>query len=251
MTSLAALQNSFLSAVFDSNVSEHLDFIQPIAKVDAAAQFKIYKNNVFSQLTKTLKNIYPACYQLVGIDFFNAMAVYYIRENPSVFVDLNEYGETFAEFISAFEAAKPLPYLADVAKLEWAWHLIYSAANSPVFLFEKFVERLQQAPEDIIFLLPPSSTLLLSTFPVFDIWETNRKNSNKEIVLHPNHVYYYFVWRKDFEPRIDCLTRVEFELLHCIQKRFSLANICALHPSLSLENSLPDLLAKGWIANYL
>jgi hypothetical protein len=248
MTSLAALQKCFLNAIFDANVSEHLDFIQPNVNVSAVEQFHIYKNNVFSQLTKALKNIYPVCFKLVGEDFFNAMAVTYIRENPSVFVDLNEYGENFPPFIAAFAAAQLLPYLADTAKLEWALHRIYGAPDSADFPFEKFAAVATENPDKIIFHLTPLSSLIASSFPIQTILEANYNNAEAEtIVLGPPQDYFYFIFRHHFDQQITLLSAEEWWFLSAIQKQTPLNDLCNIA---NAESLVTKSIQNHWLTSF-
>ncbi len=63
--------------------------------------------------------IYPVCCQLVGEIFFNATALSFINQCPCLSPDLGDYGKQFPDFIANFEPVKHLPYLSDVAHLEW------------------------------------------------------------------------------------------------------------------------------------
>ena len=52
--------------------------------------------------------------------FFGEAARQYIVGHPSLSGDLNDYGGEFAQFLAAYPHAADLPYLPDVARLEWA-----------------------------------------------------------------------------------------------------------------------------------
>jgi hypothetical protein len=238
---LANRQAQFLEAIFDSGNA--LEF-NPEA-------FSIYQNNIFSGLTKALKSNYPVIHKLVGEKFFNAMARQYIQAWPSTSPDLNQYGENFAEFISAFKPAESLPYLSDTAKLEWAWHRIYHATHTPDFPFKKFAATVTDT-ENILFLLPPSSTLLSSTFPIHEIWEANFKNDSaeNEIFLLPEKTFHYLLWRKHFEMRIEILTPPEWQILSLIQQRYTLSQLAETVPAL-LEKFIPQLIQNGWVCDFI
>jgi hypothetical protein len=248
MTSLTDLQNRFLGAVFDTNVSDTLDFIHPNAKVSAAEQFRIYQHNIFSQLTKALKNIYPVCLQLVGEDFFDALAQTYIHENPSVFVDLNDYGKNFPECIFHFEAAQSLPYLADTASLEWAWHSVYNAADASDFSFEKFADAAELKPDKIIFQLSPGSTLLKSHFPIHEIWEANYKNAEADtIVLNEAQNFFYFIFRCGYERQIVELSEQEWQFLSAIQKNMTFEDLCELPQAKTI---IIKIIQHNWLSGF-
>jgi Putative DNA-binding domain len=93
-------------------------------------RFGIYRNNVASALTNALRVRYPVVEQLVGREFFAAMARSFIANTKPNSAMLICYGAEFPAFISSFEPAEPVPYLADVAKLESAWWIAYHAADT-------------------------------------------------------------------------------------------------------------------------
>ncbi len=93
-------------------------------------RFGIYRNNVASALTNSLRVSYPVVEQLVGPEFFGAMARDFIKGHKPNSAMLISYGAEFPEFISNFEHAASLPYLAYVAQLESAWWVAYHAADS-------------------------------------------------------------------------------------------------------------------------
>lgn len=71
-------------------------------------------------LTTALRLSYPAVHRLVGADFFEGAARIFIAQHPPRCACLDDYGAEFPGFLSGFPPASSLPYLADVARLEWA-----------------------------------------------------------------------------------------------------------------------------------
>jgi len=93
---------------------------------DPARRFAVYRNNVMVSLIDALADSYPVTRELVGEDFFAAMARLFVQARPPRSPVLAHYGEGFADFIEAFPPAAGLPYLADLARLEMlrvqSWH---------------------------------------------------------------------------------------------------------------------------------
>jgi hypothetical protein len=110
--------------------------------------------------------IHPVCERLVGAEPFRALARRCARERPSRSPDLNDYGE-LADFVAGFAPARALPYLADVARLEWALHRARHAALAPPLARARLT-----ADSHIAFA--PGTSLLASPWPVDRIWETNQ-----------------------------------------------------------------------------
>jgi hypothetical protein len=52
------------------------------------------------------------------VEFFRAMARFYVRETPPRSPLLFEYGHGFPEFIERYQYASRMPWLADVARIE-------------------------------------------------------------------------------------------------------------------------------------
>ena len=98
----------------------------------AAERCRIYRNTCRSVLTETLRMTYPAVDRLVGRDFFDMAAGQFIHVHPARSGYLNEYGGEFGDFLAVLDAASGLPYLADVARFEWALSVAANAVDAPV-----------------------------------------------------------------------------------------------------------------------
>lgn len=86
---------------------------------DATSRFNVYRNNVVVSLIEALSTTFEVTEQLVGRRFFRAMAREYIPEHLPDSPVLALYGETFPRFIERFPPAAQLPWLGDLAWLEW------------------------------------------------------------------------------------------------------------------------------------
>ncbi len=136
-------------------------------------RFGVYRNNVSGALIEALGVRYPAVKRLVGDDFFRAMtgeyALSHLPKNPV----LIHYGADYPDFIAGFEPARPVPYLADVARLESAhWQAYHAADRCPID-----PDRLAAVPPErlpgLTFTFHPAVFIVASAFPVVSIWETN------------------------------------------------------------------------------
>ena len=173
MPRLRELQTSFANCLFDANAESVLGLIESEG-CSASQRMQIYRNNLFISLTDALQAIYPSVHSLVGEGFFKYLADSYIRTHPSQSGNLHEFGQELAVFIGGFKPAATVPYLADVAKLEWAQHFVFHAAeHSPLDL-----RRLSEVPDekrtDLRFCFHPASKLISSRYPVLTIWEACR-----------------------------------------------------------------------------
>ncbi len=95
----------------------------------ATKRYAVYRNNVTVSLIDALAASFPATQRITGKDFFRAMARFHVRATPPDSPLLFEYGRDFPDFIERYEYAQPMPWLADVARIERAWLDAYHAAR--------------------------------------------------------------------------------------------------------------------------
>ncbi|MGH8320535.1 MAG: HvfC/BufC family peptide modification chaperone, partial [Gammaproteobacteria bacterium] len=136
--------------------------------LDSEARLQIYRNIIFNNLTAALRTAYPAVLKLVGEDFFSGVAARFIRDYPSSSGNLQDFGAAFPECLAAIPEVAALPYLADVARLEWARQQAYLAADAePLDPYA-----LGTVPDDrqgaLRLTLHPSVRLLESPYPILD-----------------------------------------------------------------------------------
>ena len=96
---------------------------------DPGKRFAVHRNNIAVSLVDAMADTFPVCQALVGEDFFRPMAQIFVRTQPPTSPVLAWYGHAFPDFVSHFPPAASVPYLADVARLEWMWVHAYHAAD--------------------------------------------------------------------------------------------------------------------------
>jgi hypothetical protein len=94
-----------------------------------ASRFDVHKRHFLRSLTAALEKTFPAVVNLVDARFFGFAADAFIRAHPPAKPCLFEYGAELPSFLERFPACAQLPYLSDVARLEWAMHEVFHAAE--------------------------------------------------------------------------------------------------------------------------
>ena len=140
----------------------------------AIAALSIYRNNVRAALSRALGETFPVVAALVGDEFFKATAGAYFASQPPRSPMIVDYGRRFPEFLSSFTPAASLPYLADVARLEWAWLMAYRAADAASLDSDAIMGAGGDDPSALHFELHPSVAIVSSPFPVLSIWRRNQ-----------------------------------------------------------------------------
>jgi hypothetical protein len=140
------------------------------AGLPAEARLNVYRNTLVGTLTTALRLSFPAIHRLVGTEFFESAARLFIEAQPPRSAYLNDYGETFPQFLADFPPAASVPYLPEVARLEWAVnHALHAIDVAPLDLSRLSALALPER-QAITFVPHPSISLLAAQYPVDAIW---------------------------------------------------------------------------------
>jgi len=173
MDALAKLQADFLDAVVDAANAGRSPAVRA-GRLDPAERLAIYRRNLHSNWRAALADTHPVVERLVGPAFFGEAARRYALAHPSASGDLNNFGKGFAAFLGEYEHARGLPYLADVARLEWAWHECFHSADAPALDLAALAAVPPERHAEIRFTLHPAVRLVESAHPILSIWAANQ-----------------------------------------------------------------------------
>lgn len=134
----------------------------------------VYRNTVSAALIAALRVRFPVTEQLVGAEFFAAMALAYADGHRPASPVLIAYGGGLPDFIRDFESARDVVYLSDLAQLENLWWRAYHAADAVVLQAEMLSKLDPDALGNLRFTLHPAVGLLRSEFAAGSIWQAHR-----------------------------------------------------------------------------
>ena len=216
---------------------------------------RIYGNNVSGARVKSLVAAYPACFRILGEVCFNNMAQRFIEHTPSQQPDLNRYGALFSDFLDDWTAKQAqftdYRYLGDLARLEWLCHTAYYAEDDPSFDFTALSKADHNAQEAFNFRLGHSVGLLQSAYPVMEIRAANLSAGDATEVQAGELPEYLVVSRPAFQPGVERVDAVTFQILaDCLEGK-TLAHIVETggHPANEIAAILPGLIQRGWITS--
>ncbi|MGN7755272.1 HvfC/BufC family peptide modification chaperone [Sinorhizobium sp. 22678] len=139
----------------------------------ADRRFNVYRNNVTVSLIEALAATFPATRRITGEAFFRAMARFHIRETPPKSPLLFEYGRNFPDFIERYAYARPMPWLADIARIERAWLDAYHAADAAVLLPHVLAAAQPADLADLVFEAHPATGVVRSAYPAVTVFSAN------------------------------------------------------------------------------
>jgi hypothetical protein len=217
---------------------------------DPASRFAVYRNNVQSSLIDALADSYPVVVQLVGDEFFRAMARLYVQSCPPQSPLLNDYGKDFAEFIDSFEPAASVPYLADVARLERLRVQAYHAADAQPLGHEQIAAVLSdpQALSELTLGLHPSLNLLTSAFAVVAIWAAHQQDATLA-GIDLGHGQNALVLRNELEVEVFAIDHGASTFIQSLRLGQPLSQALERAPAFDLSQTLALLISHNAITH--
>ena len=198
---LADRQRRFLDALY----AEH----------EPQGALAIHRRNLLANLHGALAQAYPVVERLVGGAFFREAAERYTRLHPSRSGDLHRYGDAFADFLATYPHARELPYIADVARLEWLCAESFHAADSGRFDFAALGALPERERVCVRLALQPAFRRMRSAYPIVAIWEANqsgRDGTPARATGADNAV----VYREGFEVRVESVDDISWRFLSAV-----------------------------------
>lgn len=208
----------------------------------------VYRNNVHLSLADVLAGNFPVVKQLVGAEFFSAMARVFLQTHLPRQAGLISFGETFPDFVDGFEPAQPLPYLSDVARFEWAWIGAAKSKDAPVLDPTRLGDVTADQIGELRFTLHPSCRLVSSRFPIVSLWQRSIAGESLAGLAFEDNGEAVVLFRPQLDVLQRPLTPGGLEFLKALAGGCALdvaAERAATHDDFDIEQSLQTELAAA------
>lgn len=129
-----------------------------------------YRRNVIGNWVGALRSTYPVVATALGEAAFRRLAADYALNHASPSGDLNEYGADFPDHLAALAEVDELPWLTDLARLEWALQAAYYAADADPFDFAALAGVPPELHAGLRFRLAPALCSVVSDWPLAALW---------------------------------------------------------------------------------
>lgn len=158
MPSLAILQNEMRQNMLDRGFSSLLEGEIVSDDISAADRFQIYQNNFRGSLVEALLGVFPIVSAFVGEVFTRTAIKHFVEMSPPNEACLSSYGSAFSDFLKDYEHASDVPYIADLARVEWA---VFDAQHQ-----KEVTPTVKENQRQ----LNPNVQLLSSDYPLLNLW---------------------------------------------------------------------------------
>ncbi len=164
------LKNTLLQPEYKlSNTEDSFEALFESNHISIRERLKVYHSNVVGSLVDAIQENFPLLENLVGDVFLREMARHFVFNNPPKSASLFAYGEDFPSFINTYEQAKTLPYLSDIAALEWALHGAYYAKDDHTLKPDTLAQLTHEELPLVQINLRASAALVTSRYPLIEL----------------------------------------------------------------------------------
>lgn len=221
-------------------------------RLGAKERLDIYANMYFYRLLDVLKEDYPALLAAVGEVAFHNLVTDYLLVHPSTHPSLRFLGRHLPGFLRHHPLARARPWLADLARLEWAMVEAFDGPDAEPLA----AERLQALPAPRwasarLRFVPTLEVLRLSS-PVHEAWSRLRSGGAAgDVGEGPTTLR---VWRKGFSVFHRAVEPPEEAALGAVLAGEDLGGVCEAVAVLEPPERTPLAVAailKGWFADGL
>ncbi len=226
-----------------------------------ARGLRAYRGNARATAARALAVAFPTVAALLGDETFNAVAAGHWQSHPPSCGDLAQFGADFASALGADAQLADLPYLADVARLDWAVHRCAGAADPPTEVAG--LALLAEAdPAGLRLRFCPGLGLLRSAWPLVSIWlahplpdhcaSTTDRAALMAVArqaLARQQAETALVWRSGWRPQVQALDEAAADFTDALIVGAALAGaLDRAGNAFDFEAWLISALRQGWIA---
>lgn len=239
------MNSAFSGALLDAGQPAPKGVINPDGS-PATKRFSVYRNNVAVGLSDALELSFPVIRQLVGADFFRAMAGVFVRQHPPQCPLMMFYGVAMPDFLARFPPVAHLLYMPDMARLELAIRQSYHAADAlPIE-----AGKLRQLAPDVLMQcrlqIAPAVQIVPSDWPIHAIWLANTDPTAPKPTAGPQAI---LITRPGFDPALHPLSPAAAQVVQMLLTGHNFAAALTLVPAdFDLAGLLGLLLTQGAIS---
>ena len=173
-------------AAFAAHLAGHdrVDLANAIAgdRGTVLGRLQLHRHHVASSIGAALAATFPTVAAVVGQEFFGLLARDFTAVTALADPVLSRYGEHFHRFVAAKQDMHGLPYLADVARLDWALNVAFHAPLESRLCAAELATWPERSLSELPLRLPAGSSLIESTWPLDLIWQASQPGTSVDQV---------------------------------------------------------------------
>ena len=208
-------------------------------------RLSIYAVGYLARTRESLAEVYEAVCFVLGEQAFTQLAHAYAARHPSHDYNLSFAGRALPEFLAGDPVSRRLPFLSDLARLEWFVCQAFHAFEQPPLDPARLAGLPPEAWDRLRLSFQPSVGLVASAWPIRDIWTVRRQPREMVNLEIADRSQRTLVFRHGLDVRCELLEEPEFRLLAELLAGRSLGDAC-----LALSPVEPSAVTR-WFARWM
>lgn len=147
-----------------------LQCIAPGERLAPAGRLDIYAQMYWARLHDVVRDDFPRVAGLLGPEEFSRVVRAYLAEYPSTYPSVRHVGHAFAAFLARSPESAAVPFLADLARLEWARLAVFDAPDAATLRVDDLHAVAAEAWPALTFQLVPALQFVVAAWPVHTLW---------------------------------------------------------------------------------
>ncbi|MEO6986096.1 MAG: DNA-binding domain-containing protein [Paralcaligenes sp.] len=241
--SLLEIQQHFLDALYENSSPNFCNEAILNSAIEPAARLRIYRNSSTQIHMGTLQTAYPAVRALVGAEFFEHAANLYRTAHPSTSGNLQTFGANFPDFLESLTHNASVPYLGDIARLEWLRQCTILAGIAPALDPVDATQQIAQLSGPLFIGLHPSVHCFASGYPVYTLWHYAMQPGDQRLSA-PETGEHVVLWRETGKVVMAVLDKASFHCVHALTLGSTLDQAYSLAQKYDLDFDLTACFAN-------
>lgn len=225
---LAALQVSFLRDVTGQesrNASARAPIFETPPCDTIETRWDIYSSGYVARLVEAVENDYPATRRILGAGPFGSLVTRYVRRCPPRSHDIGRAGDRLSAFLAQDPLTHDLPFLPDLARLEWCLAEAFIAADVEPLTWSALTARDPDMVADTTFRLRPGTSLVDTRWPLLDLVSAKDKSDSEVSVRMDDCSRSVLVYRQGLEVRYRAVAAEDADFLEVAGRGLRLADL--------------------------
>ena len=202
-------------------------WLNPQRGAPGRERLSVYAAGYLARIREALMEVYEAVHHVVGNPEFSQLAEAYAVCHPSHEYNLSLVGRSVPEFLTTYALTQQLPFLPDLARLEWLVAEAFHAQEAPSLDPTSLKSVSPDMWDHLRLIFHPSVRLVDSSWPLLDIWHARTRKRHAidiELVNRPQRV---LIFRARFQVRCELIDEWQEVFLRSLLEGQTLGAVCA------------------------
>lgn len=200
--------------------------LNPQGNAPGAERLSVYADGYLARVEEALCEVYETVRHVLGRRAFLELTESYAKRYPSHDYNLSLVGRHLPQHLAAWPLTHELPFLPDLARLEWLVAQAVHAFEQPPLEVSQLAAWSPEDWERARVLFQPSVGCIASAWPILDMWESRGRPIAEiqiDLVDRPQRV---LVARQGVRIRCELLDQRQYDLLRGLLEGQSLGAVC-------------------------